>query len=177
MLHNERTICHALHPYCTLSGTIVKDQWERCDVPFRICVHAFGSGHGGFHLTDRYAKPTIQKKKLLVCMIERVLYYAFFHFTTSTIAQTCLPQNISNRFPNPVGIFFKKTLKTLQYFSKVLQFLTTWEKTCLQRVNIRTCTRLGINVSQGGKPGRKAKKEIKIREGSLMQMYNRERKF
>lgn len=102
------------------------------------------------------------------------------HFSTLLLAQ--LHKHVWLRtsptvFQIRLAFFFTKTLKTLQYFSKVLQFLTTWEKTCLQRVNIRTCTRLGINVSQGGKPGRKVKKEIKIREGFLMQIYNKERKF
>jgi hypothetical protein len=62
---------------------------------------------------------------------------------------------ISNRLPNRVGIFdcLAKTLKTsLQRFGKGVDNFWQLGKICLQRVNICTCTRLGIDVSHGEKP-------------------------
>jgi hypothetical protein len=72
------------------------------------------------------------------------------------------------------------TKTTKKYLSnslaKDLAFFGNLEKTCLERANIRVRLRFGIIVSHE-KPGGKVKKEIKNREGFLMQIYKRERKI
>jgi len=77
------------------------------------------------------------------------------------------------------SLSFSKNNK--KYFSnslaKDLAFFGNLEKTCLERANIRARLRFGIGVSHKEKPGGRVKKEIKNREGFLMQIYKRERKI
>ena len=61
--------------------------------------------------------------------------------------------------------------------AKDLSFFDNLEKNCIERANIRARLRFGIGVSHEEKPGGMVKKEIKNREGFLMQIYNRERKI
>jgi len=60
--------------------------------------------------------------------------------------------------------------------TKDLAFFGNLEKTCLERANICARLRFGIGVSHEEKPGVRVKKEIKNREGFLMQIYKERKK-
>ena len=60
--------------------------------------------------------------------------------------------------------------------AKDLAFFGNLEKISLERANIRARFRFGIGVSHEEKPGVRVKKEIKNREGFLMQIYKERKK-